>query len=164
MLLDESRAAIANLLNVPTDTCVFVPNATTGVNLVLRNLVYEPGDVIMYFDTIYGACERSVTYITETTHAEAVKVNYTYPVSDAWLVGEFKRVVNELQASGKIVRIAIFDTVVSLPGLRMPFEKLTEASRELGVMSCVDGAHGVGHVELDLSKLDPDFFVSNCHK
>jgi selenocysteine lyase/cysteine desulfurase len=28
----------------------------------------------------------------------------------------------------------------------------------------VDGAHGVGHLEMDLGKLDPDFIVSNCHK
>lgn len=164
VLLDESRAAVAKLLNVETDTCVFVSNATTGVNTVLRNLVYKPGDIIVYFDTIYGACERSVSYITETTAAEAVKVQYTYPVSDTWLVREFKRVVKAEQAKGNNVRVAIFDTVVSLPGLRMPFEQLTEACRGLGVLSCVDGAHGVGHIELDLEKLDPDFFVSNCHK
>jgi selenocysteine lyase/cysteine desulfurase len=38
-LLDKSRAAIAKVLNAPIDTVVFVPNATTGVNTVLRNLV-----------------------------------------------------------------------------------------------------------------------------
>jgi selenocysteine lyase/cysteine desulfurase len=164
VLLDESRAAVANLLNVPTDTCVLISNATTGVGTVLRNLVYEEGDVIVYFDTIYGACGRAVLYVEETTPVEAVKVQFTYPVSDDWLVNEFKRVVKTEQAKGKNVRLAIYDTVVSLPGVRMPFEALTEACRELGVMSCVDGAHGVGHLELDLSKLDPDFFVSNCHK
>jgi selenocysteine lyase/cysteine desulfurase len=127
-------------------------------------LVFNPGDKIVYFDTIYGACERTVSYITETTPAEAVKVKYTYPVSDKWLVSEFKRVVGDEQKKGNNVRIAIFDTVVSLPGVRMPFEALTEACKELGVMSCIDGAHGVGHIELDLHSLDPDFFVSNCHK
>jgi selenocysteine lyase/cysteine desulfurase len=162
--LDEARAAIAKYLNVPSDTCVFIQNATTGINTVLRNLVFQPGDKIVYFDTIYGACERTVSYVTETTPAEAVKVKYTYPVSDEWLIDEFKRVVKEQQKNGANVRIAIFDTVVSLPGVRMPFEALTAACRELGVMSCVDGAHGVGHVELDLKMLDPDFFVSNCHK
>jgi selenocysteine lyase/cysteine desulfurase len=51
-----------------------------------------------------------------------------------------------------------------MPGVRMPFERLTQKCKELGVMSCIDGAHGVGHVEIDLGTLDPDFFVSNCHK
>lgn len=49
---------MGKLLNVPTSTVVFVPNATTGVNTVLRNLVWnEDGkDEILYFSTIYGAC------------------------------------------------------------------------------------------------------------
>ncbi|KAK4971262.1 hypothetical protein LTR66_011428, partial [Elasticomyces elasticus] len=84
-LLDKSREAVASFLNAPTNTCVFVPNATTGINTVLRNLVYRPGDVIVYFATIYGACEKTVSYVTETTLAEACKIEYTYPVSDAYL-------------------------------------------------------------------------------
>lgn len=55
-LLDESRAAVAELLNVPVKECVFVQNATTGVNLVLRNLVWEKGDAIVLFvllDLVY---------------------------------------------------------------------------------------------------------------
>lgn len=85
-------------------------------------------------------------------------------MSDDWLVKEFKRVVKQAQEAGHNVKVAIFDTVVSMPGLRMPFEQLTSACKELGVLSCVDGAHGVGHIDLDLEKLDCDFFVSNCHK
>jgi len=155
---------MARYLNVPVETLVFVPNATTGVNTVLRSLVFQPGDMIVYFATIYGACEKSVEYVTETTPAEAVKVQYTYPVSDDWLVEEFCKVVKGEQDRGKDVRVAIFDTVVSLPGVRMPFERLTAACKELGVLSLIDGAHGVGHVKLDMPKLDCDFFVSNCHK
>ncbi|KIW08712.1 hypothetical protein, variant [Verruconis gallopava] len=162
--LDASREAIARLLNAPVEACVFVQNATTGINTVLRNLVFHPGDKIVYFDTIYGACERTISYITETTPAQSVKVKCMYPVSDKGLVDEFKRVVKEQQSQGFNVRIAVFDTVVSMPGVRVPFEALTEACRELGVLSCIDAAHGVGHIELNLAKLDPDFFVSNCHK
>jgi selenocysteine lyase/cysteine desulfurase len=152
------------LLNAPSETVVIVPNATTGINTVLRNLTYESGDHILYFATIYGACEKTVYYITETTPASSIKIEYTYPVEDDWLVSEFQKKVKEVEAKGGKVKIAIFDTVVSMPGVRVPFERLTKACKDLGVLSCIDGAHGVGHIELDLSSLDPDFFVSNCHK
>ncbi|KAF7344184.1 putative aminotransferase family protein [Mycena venus] len=162
--LRRSRALMADYLNVPFETVVFVPNVTMGVNTVLRNLEYDDGDVIVYFATIYDACEKTIKYICETTKAQEAKVEYTYPVEDEELVRRFKEVVAGQKAIGRRVKIAIFDVVVSLPGVRMPFEALTEACRELGVLSLIDGAHGVGHVELDLGKLDPDFFVSNCHK
>ena len=115
---------MAKLLNTPSSTLVFVPNASTGVNTVLRNLTFTPGDHILMFSTIYGACEKTVSYITETTPAKAVKVDYTYPVEDDWLVEEYERKVKEVEAKGGRVKIAIFDTVVSMPGVRMPFELL----------------------------------------
>ena len=162
--LNDSRSALAKLLNAPISSLVLVPNATTGINTVLRGLRFAPGDVILYFDTIYGACEKTVAYVCETTPARCVKIACGYPVEDAWMEQRLREVVREVQDQGGRVRLAIFDTVVSMPGVRVPFEALVRVCRELGVLSCVDGAHGVGHVELDLGSLDPDFFVSNCHK
>jgi selenocysteine lyase/cysteine desulfurase len=162
--LDESRAAISTVLKAPVETLVFVPNATTGVNTVLRNLIFEKGDKILYFASIYGACEKTVVHLTETTPVGAMKIEFEYPVEDDWLLSEFKKKIKEEQAKGGRVKVAIFDTVVSIPGVRMPFERLVKACKELGVLSLIDGAHGVGHMELNLGELDPDFFVSNCHK
>ena len=41
---DESRSAVARMLNADVDGMVFVSNATQGVNTVLRSLDLEPGD------------------------------------------------------------------------------------------------------------------------
>lgn len=163
-LLDQSREAIAELLNAPAETVVFVPNATTGVNTVLRNLVYEPGDKILYTSSIYGACEKTIQYITETTPASSVRVEYTLPIEDDWLVEQFRKKIADANSAGVRVKVAVFDTIVSMPGVRLPFERLVKVCKEMGVLSLIDGAHGVGHVELDLGQLDPDFLVSNCHK
>ena len=50
-LLEKSREAIATLVNADPSTVVFVPNATTAANVVLRALKWEAGDVIVTFDT-----------------------------------------------------------------------------------------------------------------
>ena len=163
-LLDKSRQVIADFLHAPVEGCVFVSNATTGINTVLRNLVYQPGDVIIYFATIYGACGKTVKYITETTPAESRKIEYTYPVSDAELCSKFEKAIKEIRAEGKNPRIAIYDTIVSLPGVRMPFEKLTDICRKQKVLSCIDGAHSAGGIAMNIRDLDPDFYISNCHK
>ena len=163
-LLDKSREAVAKYLNAPTEACVFVPNATTGINTVLRNLDYAPGDVIIYFETIYGACGKTITYLSETTPVEAQKVSYTYPISDDDLCAHFEEAINAILSAGKKPKLALFDTIASLPGVRMPFERLLTLCKKHSILSCVDGAHGAGHIPIDLTALDPDFFVSNCHK
>lgn len=155
---------MATYLNVPVEEIVFVANATTGVNTVLRSLKFSPGDKIVYFDFIYGACGKSVQYVEETTPVVGVKIEATFPISDDELVKRFRETIEREQRSGARVRIAIFDTIVSMPGVRLPFERFVAVCKELGVISLVDGAHGVGHIPLDLGRLGADFFVSNCHK
>lgn len=162
--IDRSREAISKYVNAPVETVVFIPNATTGVNTVLRNLEFLSDDVIIYCSTIYGACHKTVEYIVETTPAESHQVKYNYPISDDDVVAAYENAFKEIKANGKNPRIAIFDTIVSLPGVRVPFERLTELCRANNVLSLIDGAHCVGQVPLNLSALDPDFFVSNCHK
>lgn len=167
-LLLAARTAAAALLHVPVSTCVFVQNATLGINTVLRNLVYAPGDVIVYFDTIYGACEKTIESIVETTRPEVgVRKVGGFEFPGEWgevVVERFREVVSGLEAEGLRARVAVFETICAVPGVRFPFERVTEECRRLGVLSCVDAAHGLGQIPLDLAGLDPDFWVSNCHK
>jgi hercynylcysteine S-oxide lyase len=164
-LLDAARASIAELLSVPVEECVFVQNASSAVGIVLRNLVYEKRDVIIYFDTIYGACEKLIASIMETnSNVIARKVLYELPCMHDVIVSNFVELVQQVRNEGLNPKVALFDTIVSMPGVRFPFERLTAECKKAGILSCVDGAHGVGHLPLDLRSLDADFFVSNCHK
>jgi selenocysteine lyase/cysteine desulfurase len=164
-LIDESRKAVAPLLGVETDEVVFVPNATTGVNTVLRNLKWEKGDVVVHFSTIYGACEKTLSSIKEHEPLETVNIQLEYPIRDAEIVRRLRETVGRTRGEGKKVRLAMFDTVLTFPGAKMPWEDLVEACKEMGVLSLIDGAHGIGHIDLrHLEDVGPDFFVSNCHK
>jgi len=166
-LLDESRAALAEHLKVPRDTVVYAANATTAFNIVLRNIAWSADglDEIIYFSTIYGGCGKTVDYIVDTRkNVTSRGIELTYPLEDAEIVALFHEAVKASKAAGRNPRVAIYDMVTSQPGVRFPFEAITEACRELGILSLIDGAQGVGMIDLDLGKLDADFVLSNCHK
>ena len=189
VMLDESRSALASFLDVPVDEVVFVPNATTATNVVLQNLTYDQGDMILHLSTLYGAVAKMIEYLHETRGVESVNIAVEYPIGDDALVSRFQNAIKDVKSSGgRRVKVAIFDTISSLPGVKVPWERLVEVCREEGVLSFVDGAHGtciselflltpplsgnansgirvgVGHIDLGLSKVQPDFFTSNCHK
>jgi selenocysteine lyase/cysteine desulfurase len=164
--LSEARTALASLLHVPACEVVLVPNTTTGINTVLRSLGLVPGERMVYFDCIYPACERTLEYLEESTGAVAVRIPLPFQATDVQITSALRETIRREQAAGerRSVRVAIFDTITGMPGVRLPFEYLVEVCREEGVLSLVDGAHGVGHIPLDLGELGADFFVSNCHK
>lgn len=92
------------------------------------------------------------------------KIPISYPIEDEDLVEAFEKGIAASKAEGKRPRVAVFDTITSVPGIRVPFEILVSVCRKENIFSLIDGAHCIGHIPIDLSALDPDFFVSNCHK
>jgi len=164
-LLKKARATVAPLLGADTDEVVFVENATTGVNTVLRNFHFEEGDVVLCPGTIYPACLKTIQALAETTPVEAAPFTLVYPVEDDEVVALFEAAARKLREQGKRIRLAIFDTIISLPGVRVPWERLVAKCRELGILSLVDAAHAIGHINMThTGEVKPDFLVSNCHK
>lgn len=163
-LLQNARAAVAELLHTPVANLVFVPNATTGIYTALNNLRYAPGDAIIYFSFAYGSCAKTVLWLQERGGVRAERVQVRMPVEEETLVEELRKAIGRVRARGETPRVAMFDTVVSMPGIRLPFEKMVELCKQEGVLSCVDAAHGAGMLDLNLGELDPDFLVTNMHK
>lgn len=114
----------------------------------------------------YGAVLNTIAYLVETTPVTTQMVDINWPVEDVELLCKFEQTIEEINAdgSGRRVRLVIIDTVISMPGMRMPFEKLCGICKKHGILSMVDGAHGAGMIPLDLHGFDPDFFTTNLYK
>ena len=166
--IDDAREAVSKLLKVPRDTVVFEPNATTSVNTILKNIVWnaDKQDEILYFNTIYGSTGKTIDYLVDTLAGGVTsrEIRIRYPCEDDEIVAIFKSAVDQSRLNGKRPRVCVYDTVSSLPGVRFPFEELTKQCKEFGILSLIDGAQGIGMIDLDLGALDPDFFLTNCHK
>jgi len=158
-LLDEARAAMAAYLGCARDDLVFVPNATTGINVVARSLPLESGDEVVGTDLEYGACERSWEWLCQQRGARYVKAHVPLPLTSA------DEVLEAIFAAVTPRTRAIFlSHVTSGTALRLPIEAVARRARETGILTVVDGAHAVGQWPVDLDASGVDLYASNFHK
>ena len=157
--MHNSRLALAKMLECEADDLALIENATSGVNTVLRSLVFNEGDEILVPDHAYQACRNTIDFVAERWGAQVVTVNIPFPIDNPDVA--YKAIMQGV--SSKTV-LAMIDTVTSPTGLLMPFERLVQALEAKGVAVLLDAAHGIGMIPLSLYKLGASYMTSNCHK
>jgi isopenicillin-N epimerase len=158
-LLAAARAALGAYVGAAADDLVFVPNATTGVNIVAHSLDLQPGDEVLGTDHEYGAVERTWTYVCERQGARYRTQSIALPIRDTEeVVEQFWQGVTER------TRAIVVSHITSPTALILPVAEICRRARAHGILTVVDGAHVPGHLALDLEALGADFYTGNCHK
>jgi isopenicillin-N epimerase len=156
---DAAREELAAFLDADPEGLVAVPNATTGVNAVLRSLDLAPGDELLTTDHAYNACRNALNYVAERTRARVTVVSLPFDVPSPEAIVE-----PILAAVTEKTRLALLDHVTSATGMILPLRTLVDRLREANVECLVDGAHAPGMLPLSLKTIGAAYYVGNCHK
>ncbi len=158
-LLDEARARLAAYLNAGADDIVFVPNATSGLNVVARSLPLKAGDEVLTTDLEYGALDRTWAHVCDRAGARYVRALVPAPVSSSAAVVDaiWTRVTPQ-------TKVLFLSHITSGTALTLPVAELCSRARDAGILSIIDGAHAPGQLPLDLTATGADVYAGNCHK
>lgn len=157
--MDAARATLAEFVGVDTEDLVFIPNATTGVNTVLRSLRFEPGDELLTTNHEYNACRNALNFIAEQSGARVVVAEIPFPFSNAEQI-----IAPILERVTPRTRLVLVDHVTSQTGLVLPIAKLISELTARGVDTLIDGSHAPGMLALNIKQLQPTYYSANCHK
>jgi isopenicillin-N epimerase len=150
---------VAAFLGARGDDMVFVDNASSGVNAVLRSIALKPGDEILIHDQAYGGVLRAADFIARERGATLVPCAFPFPAHDP---AEFVRAVE--RSITPRTRVAVLDHVCSETALVLPLAEMAAACRARGVPVLVDGAHAPGAIDVDIERLGVDWYAANLHK
>lgn len=158
-LMRWARAALGEYLGAGPDDLVYVPNATTGLNIVARSLRLNPGDEVLTTDHEYGALDRTWQFICGKREAVCVRAAVPLPVTSREEVVEaiWSRVTPR-------TRVLFVSHITPPTALILPVEDLVRRARAEGILTVIDGAHAPGQIPLALEALGADFYAGNCHK
>ena len=157
--LRDSGAALAGFLGAGAEDLVFVENATSGVNAVLRSLIVGPGDEILTTSHVYPAVRNAIRQICGGAGAVPIEVPLPFPLHSS------QQVVDAIAtALGPRTRLVVIDAITSPTAVMMPVAEIAARCRAAGVRLLVDAAHAPGMIPLDVPALGADWVTGNAHK
>ena len=157
--LEPARAAVARFVGARPRDVVFVTNATTGVNAVIRSLKLRRGDELLTTSHDYNACHNVLVEAARPLGARVITARIPFP-----LRGADEIVEAVLQAVTPRTRLALLDHVTSPTALVFPVERLARELSARGVEVVIDGAHAPGMLPLQVARLGAAYYTGNLHK
>jgi isopenicillin-N epimerase len=157
--IQNARCRLAAFLSASCDDVVYFTNPTTAFNMVARSLDLNPGDEILTTCYEYPAMERGWEYIALKSGARLVHQPTPLPLETAdEFVEAFWSGVNPK------TRLIFLSHIASFIALILPVQEICRRARQAGILTIIDGAHAPGQIPLNLTHIDPDFYIGACHK
>lgn len=157
--LKQAKAPLAKFIGCDADDFFFVPNPTVAINTIMRSLKLQPGDEILATNHEYGAMDRTWNFYCSKSGAKYVRQHITLPiVSKEQIIEEFWK------GYTFNTKVVFLNQMSSATALIFPVKEICDKAQELGLITIVDGAHVPGHIDLDITGLNPDFYTGTLHK
>ncbi len=157
--LDKAAESVGQWLSCAGRDLIFVPNATTGMNIVAASVPLAAGDEVLMTDHEYGAVRRlwgrRCSAVGAKTTLASLPTQWTH--TDEILDALFDRVTDR-------TRVIVVSHVTSQTAVEFPATEICRRARECGILSCIDGPHALAQVEVDLTQIGADYYAASCHK
>lgn len=156
---EASRKLLAGFLRVSPDELVITRNTSEANNLVSSGLNLKAGDDVLVLadnhpSNLNAWREKGARFgFTVTT----IPTPGPHPGAEYYLAAIAKAISTN-------TRLLAMTHVTSTVGDLLPVAELCRMSRERGVLTLVDGAQTFGVLDVDLSKMRPDFYSGSAHK
>ena len=154
---EDARRTLAKFIGAKNpDEIVFVKNTTEGINIVAHGLTFNRGDKIV--TTLLEHHSNLLPWM-RCKQRYGVRVEMVKPSGEGLLdPAEFEKAVDD---KTKLVAVTHVSNVL---GTVTPVREIAQIAHEHGALLLVDGAQAAPHLEVDVRRLDCDFYALSGHK
>ncbi|MES2748246.1 MAG: aminotransferase class V-fold PLP-dependent enzyme [Bacteroidota bacterium] len=157
--LKAAKNRLAKFIGCEASDFFFTPNPTFAINTIMRSINLQPGDEILATNHEYGAMDRTWHFYCKKTGAKYIRQEISLPVvSKEQMITEFWK---GYTANTKVV---FLNQMSSATALIFPVKEICDKAQQLGLITIIDGAHVPGHIDLNISELNPDYYTGTLHK
>ena len=166
---DEVRSAAAAYMGGRKDQIALTDSTTMGSSLVYSGLQLAPGDEILHTTHDHYATDMAIAHRAARTGASVQKVSLYDSAAETTVKDCVNRLAAAITANTRVVGVT---WVHSSTGVKLPIRALADKLESINatrsanrqIIFCVDGVHGFGIEDEDISQLGCDFFIAGTHK
>jgi isopenicillin-N epimerase len=156
---EAARQAAASALRVSPEEIVLTRNTSESNNIVSSGLDLRPGDEVLIFSDNHPSNHAAWRQKAERFGWTVKVVEQVNPHPGAdYYIETFRK-----QITGA-TRVVALTHVTSSVGDVLPVPEICALARQRGALSVVDGAQSFGVLDVDLSRMQPDFYTGSAHK
>lgn len=153
-VMGETKERAAEVLGTDPERIEFVPNTSTGHNVLARGLDWQEGDRIAVPDGAFPANVYPFLNLKE----QGVEVDFVPTNEGAYTVDDVKQT---LRPETQLLSVS---WVHFLSGYRADLEALGALCESHDVIFCVDAIQGLGALQIDVEAAGIDFLATGGHK
>ena len=146
---EKTREKIAKFLNVKPKEIIFTKNCTEAINIVASGLNWKENDKI-----IVSNIEHHSNFLPWQRIAKnfKVKLDVVAATKDGMILPS--AIEEKLDKNTKVIAITHISNVL---GTIQPINEISKLAKDFGALT-------VGHIKVDLKKINCDFFAFSGHK
>ncbi len=150
---------LASVVGCSPKNVVITRNTTESLDMVIKGMRWNKGDEAVFAEQDYGAMKDMFKQVAKRFGVVNKIVSVpNHPKSDDEIVELY---ANAITSKTKLLMVC---HMINITGQILPVKKICDMAHQRGVEVMVDGAHCIGHFEVDIEALDCDYYGSSLHK
>ena len=161
--------AAGKYMNVNPEEIALTDSTTQGLAMIYNGFKLKPGDEVVATTHDHYVTDKSLDYACAKKGATIKRIaEYADPsqITVEEVTENFRKAITEK------TRLVVCTWVQSCTGVKLPIKAISEVVAEANrsrsfndrIYFSVDGVHGFGNQDVDISELGCDIFVAGTHK
>ena len=153
------RDRLAKFVGSTPEELVITRNATESLDLIIGGFPWQKGDEAIYALQDYGSMKDHFESMVRKYGIKTVVVNVpNHPKSDEEIVALYEKAITPK------TKLLMVSHMINITGQILPIRKISDMAHKYGVEVLVDGAHCIGHFEVNVKELHCDYYGTSLHK
>lgn len=156
---DSIRKKLGIIMNADITELSLIKNAHMGMNMMAGGLDLNAGDEVIQTNIEHTGGKSGWEMIAKRKGIVIRQIPIQTPIPNPEYIIDLVR--DQITPRTRVIAIP---HILSVPGDILPVKEICAMARRMGILTVIDGAQAIGHIQIDVKDLGCDAYFTSPHK